>query len=171
MGMYPAGNVITLTPAVLTAAYADDEVGLDSVEIPNAVSNRGGVSRLTGITMVCKDAGLAPDGEMYFHTNDQSWGTAGAAVTITDAQMFDAGILGWVLCDGNDWKTNSSTSDSAAFVFTLNAKENDPHTFKSFLLKAAEGSTSVYFSFHPNVAWDFESTSDLQISFHIEYLG
>ena len=161
-------KVITITPTVETAAYADGDVGVNNIEIPNAVIEKGGASRLLDISMVCKDTGLNPQGEMYFQTNSQSWGTVNAQVSITDAQMFSAGILGWFKIQSNDFNNVGSSADSSASVFKIGTNDTDP-AHNGCILQAAADSTSVYFSFHPSNAWDFESTTDLQISFHIAY--
>ena len=53
--------------------------------------------------------------------------------------------------------------------YTLGAKADDP-PFNNIMLKAAGGSTSCYFTVIPNVAWDFEDTTEIQFIFSIEYL-
>ena len=160
-------KVITITPTVETAAYASGDVGINNIEIAGAVFEAGSASRLLDVSMVCKDTGLNPQGEMYFHTNSQSWGTVNSQISITDAQMFTAGILGWLKVQSNDFNNIGSSADSSASVFKIGTNDTDP-AHNGMVLQAAEGSTSVYFSFHPSNSWDFESTTDLQISFHIE---
>ena len=52
MGMYPGGNIIRITPTISATAYDAGDVLFLTTEIPNAVSNRGGVSKLISVTMI-----------------------------------------------------------------------------------------------------------------------
>ena len=52
--MYPGGNIITITPTISGTAYDAGDVLFLTTEIPNAVSSRGGVSKLLSVTMVKK---------------------------------------------------------------------------------------------------------------------
>ena len=52
MGAYPGGNIIRVTPTLSTDAYAQNDVLTNATEIPNAVSSRGGVSKLINISIL-----------------------------------------------------------------------------------------------------------------------
>ena len=167
--MYPGGNVIRVTPTMLLAAYADGDAGI-TAEIPNAVSNRGGVSELVGVSMVCGDAGQNPLGEILFHSNNQSLGDTGTdQATLTDAQALAMGFLGLVNVVTSDVHAITSTADSSSLFISVGSAADDP-AYRHILLQAAAGSRSVYFTHQPNVAWDYESATEVQYIFHVKYL-
>ena len=169
MGMYPGGNVIRVTPTLSEDAYGDNEVLFLTTEIPNAVSSRGGVSRLSSITIYSKIATLI-DMDIVFMQVQKDLGTINAAVDITDANSTLAKFLGYVSLDGS----NSGISLVNSSLFTTAAgAEGTTQLDRSFplMLRAEEGSTSVYFAAILRDQTPTYTDGDLEFIFPIEYLG
>ena len=171
MGMYPGGNVIRITPTISATAYSVGDVLFLTTEIPNAVSNRGGVSRLIGVTMVSQHDATDDVGLVFMENSKDligalSPGSSGGPA-ITDANVEAANILGYTLLD-------SSTNEidlGGSHVYTTNSKGNAAAYPHPFLLKAAEGSTSVYVAGIAVDAQDYGAVDDLDLIFHVEYIG
>ena len=168
MGMYPGGNVIYVTPTVVAGTTAVDDVMFNATEIPNVVASRGGLSKLIGIGMIDQDA-EKHDMDLVFMQNQYNLGTADAGADISDDNLMAAKILGVIDCD---WSTSQV---NLASVSGLNyfANQNRANTVQQLpmLLKAEEGSTSVYFSALAREEMAFEATDDLTFVFHIEYIS
>ena len=164
--MANGGNIIRISPAVSTSAYDAGDVLFQTVEVPNVVSERGGVSRL--ISVVANSYHDATDDiELLFMQNSKdlitsiSPGSSGGPV-MTDTAAREANFLGTILLDGSifsaDWGggrlyTNRSSSNSYPI-----------------LLKPAEGSKSVYVTGIANDAQTYSGVKDLDLIFHVEYL-
>jgi len=169
---YPGGNIIRVTPTVIAGQTDDNDAIFDATEIPNAVSNRGGVSRLVGITVIDKDQESAAM-DIIFMQVQTNFGTAGSATNITDANLQAAKVIGAV-----DWQHTDGqvvfAQDSGSASIATSAGNTDNSTWKSLpmLLKAEPGSTSVYFTAVVNDGdnIDYAATDDLEFVFHIEYL-
>ena len=167
--MSKGGNVIRVSPIVTTAAYANGDVFFNATEIPNAVGTRGGVSRVVGLSAVCIDAETI-DCELIFHqTGGQALGAGNTQPGITDQQTLDLNYLGSIQMQNSNWKSNDSSVESATSLYTLALTESDAYPI-AFLVKADEGSRSVYVSALAQESTDFASTSDLQLIFHVQYL-
>tara|TARA_R110000824_G_scaffold49868_3_gene139820 strand:+ start:553 stop:1080 length:528 start_codon:yes stop_codon:yes gene_type:complete len=175
MGTFPGGNLVRVTPTVIAGTTEDNDAMFDATEIPNAVSSRGGVSKLTGLTIIDKD-GEQVDMEIIFMQVQTNWGTAGSATTITDANLQAAKVIGSFSIDWTDNHVtfaqdanNASIWSAARFLGTANAVSSP----LPLLVQAAGGSTSIYFTAivaDSNNA-DYAATDDLEFVFHFEYLG
>ena len=152
--------VIDVTPTLDTSEYASGDVLFDKVEIPNAVLGNGGCSKLVGLTISSK---RAADTEIivYLMTNNQTVGTANAAMNISASNGAAAGMLGYV-------NTGDSGVDLGSFVLmqSLTTQEGDHNV--PMLLQAAAGSTSVYF-FASTTTVQTYAADDLTFRFHIQY--
>lgn len=165
--MFPGGNVVRVTPTLHAASSTDNDVLFQTTEIPNAVSSRGGVSKLTNISFTCKQALLLNIDLIIMEVStDFNNGTLGAALNISDSDLVSCKplcALNWggvpITLNGNE--INDFTSDAAA---------NDPGQLP-ILLKAEEGSTSVYFTAIDRDGGDTFVDGDLTFTFSIEYLG
>ncbi len=168
--MYPGGNIIEVTPTLTIGsptAFAAADVLFNSVEIPNAVSSRGGVSRLVAIT--CYDqADQGVDFDLIFSKNSATFGTINDVVDITDPNVEAAKIIGSVKCDFSKGLINFVLSKFTTLGAYRGADGNS--TGLPFLLKAAEGSTSVYFAAIIQGTATFAAADDLDFTFHVEYL-
>tara|TARA_R110000824_G_C15181810_1_gene673860 strand:- start:1100 stop:1618 length:519 start_codon:yes stop_codon:yes gene_type:complete len=172
--MSEGGNVIRVTPTVSVAAYANNDVLFNSIEVPNAVGNRGGVSKLVGLSMInyADNAGATADHdfELIFHQKGGiDLGTINEQPDISDDNFRSLKFLAWREVKSGDWITNQSSSDGAVSLYTSAATTNDPTG--EMLLKAEEGSRSIYISgINGNDAIDYVTAKDLEIILHVQYL-
>ena len=169
---YPGGNIIRVTPTVIAGQTDDNDAMFDATEIPNAVSNRGGVSKLVGITVIDKDQESAAM-DIIFMQVQTNFGTAGSATNITDANLQAAKVIGaidWQHTDGQ--VAFAQDSGSASIATSTGPTDSNSWNSLPMLLKAEGGSTSVYFTAILNDASnaDYAATDDLEFVFHIEYL-
>ena len=168
MGMYPAGNIIRVTPTVIAGTTEVDDVVFDSMEIPNAVPTRGGVSRLVGILMIDKD-NEKHDLDLHFTSKQQNFGTAGSAASVSDSDLLAAKPLGSIDVDWSATQVNIGNITSMSYFAGHNRNANAMQL--PMLLQADGGSTSVFFTAIAREEIAFDATDDLQFVFHIEYLG
>ena len=173
---YPGGNIIRVTPACTTDALGSSgDVIFNAAEIPNAVSNRGGTSKLIGCYIIdYTDA--ANDLNVVFHETsgiDIGPTDSSATMNISEANMRLLKLLGRLQIDSAD-----SDFDMGGFkvLYAGNVNANttsddaeSPVSPFPMLLKAAAGSRSVYFSAATGTAETFAADS-LEFIFHIEYL-
>ena len=167
--MYPGGNIIRVTPTILTAAYSAGEALFDATEIPNAVSYRGGVSRLIGVSMLSLHDDAVEDVGLVFMENEQNLGTVGAAVDLTDANAVAANIISGCVLNGSD---NTQDLGVCRLYSTIAYTGNSAiSTFSPMLLQAAPGSTSVYVTAACLGGTATYAADSLQLVLHIEFLG
>tara|TARA_R110002020_G_scaffold86872_1_gene214445 strand:- start:809 stop:1315 length:507 start_codon:yes stop_codon:yes gene_type:complete len=168
--MHPGGNIIRITPTISATAYDAADVLFLTTEIPNAVGSRGGVSLLRAVSYIGHhDA--TDDINLVFMENSKdligtlSPGSSGGP-TISEANVEAANMIGHVIVDtstnivdlGNSRLYTTGMGNSAALQFPI-------------LLKAAEGSTSVYVGGICDDAQDYSAVDDLTLIFHVEYLS
>ena len=157
---YSNYTIIDVTPTLNTNEFADGDALFNYTEIPNAVRGKGGCSKLLNVTVNSKKAAKTPM-EIMFQTNAQSLEAANAAMNITAVEGAAAGFLGWV--DMPD----AGALDMWNFIIG-NAVPAVGTPQLPFLLEAADGSTSVYFSAIIGGTVTF-GASDLTFRFHIQY--
>ena len=165
MGMYPGGKIVRVTPTLSTDAYGDGDVLFNSVEIPNAVSNRGGISKLTGMFILSQNT-TAIDAYFIFSENSLTLGTINATANISDADLEAGNITGSAHLDGSESST-SHIDNGRLFNVAYNASDEQ---FAPQLLQAAEGSTSVYVACIITGGTPTLAADDIDLIFHIEYL-
>ena len=173
MGTYPGGNIIRVTPTVVAGETADNDVMFDAAEIPNAVSSRGGVSILKSITIIDNDAEEV-DMDIIFMAVQTNFGTADSASSITDANLQASKVLGALPIDWSDGGCTFAQNSGSASICTFSGHtDNAGGSQLPMLLKAEEGSTSIYFTAIVNDGSnaDYSATDDLEFVFHVEYLG
>ena len=165
--MYPGGNIIRITPTLHAAASTDNDVLFQTTEIPNAVSSRGGVSKLINVSYTCKQAlGLNLDLIIMEVDTDFNNGTLGATLNISDSDLVACKPLCALEWGGAPITLNGNEIND----FTNDSSNNDPGQLP-ILLKASEGSTSVYFTAIDRDGGDTFVDGDLTFTFSIEYLG
>ena len=142
----------------------------DAIEIPNAVSNRGGVSKLTGVTII-DNAGEQVDMDIIFMQVQTNFGTAGSASDITDANLQAAKVIGAIAVDWTDHHVSFAQDANNASIWTSGGHDKAYATMP-FLVQAAGGLTSIYFTaiVADTQNADYSATDDLEFVFHIEYL-
>ena len=171
--MYPGGNIIEVTPTLTIGsptAFAAADVLFNSVEIPNAVSSRGGVSRLVAIT--CYDqADQGVDFDLIFSKNSATFGTindvVGSGSKWSNALAEAALICGVVRCDASDGNTDLINNQ----LWTMSgATGNAANHHLPLMLQANAGSTSVFVA---GVLRDgtptFTAADDIDLILHIQY--
>ena len=155
---YSNYTIIDVTPTLDTSEFASGDALFNYTEIPLAVRGKSGCSELINVTVNSKQAS-ATAMEIMFQSNAQSLEAANAEMNITAAEGAAAGFLGWV-----DLPT-SGCLDMGSFIIGM------PYLSKPqlpFLLQAAAGSTSVYFSAIIKGTVTY-AASDLTFRFHIKY--
>ena len=163
---YPGGNIIRVTPTLHAAASTDGDVLFQTTEIPNAVSSRGGVSRLTGVMFTCKQSlALNIDFLIMQVKTDFNDGTLGNALNISDADLVSCKPLCGLSWQGAQMTLNGNEINQ----YTSDAANNDPGQLP-VLLKAEAGSRSVYFTAIDRDGGDTFVDGDLTFTFGIEYL-
>ena len=170
--MYPGGTVVRVKPTVSATAYDANDVLFLTTEIPNAVSNRGGVSRLVGISII-DQADQGKNVTLLFMENQVnligaiSPGSSGG-VSITDDNVEAANILAALEVD---FSANNFTDLVTSRMCTLtNSNSTSANGNLPIMLKAAPNSRSVYFAGIATEATDLAAVDDLVFVFHIEYI-
>jgi hypothetical protein len=164
---------IRVTPTVVAGQTDDGDVMFNATEIPNAVLQKGGCSRLEGLTIIDKD-GEQVDMEIIFMQVQTNFGTVNSAPNITDSNLQAAKVLGSFSIDWTDVHVtftqdanNASIWSAASFLGTANAASSPLPMF----LQAADDSTSVFFTALVADAAnaDYAAVDDLEFVFHVEY--
>ena len=171
MGTYPGGNLVRVTPTVVVGQTADNDVMFNATEIPNAVSSRGGCSKLTNITIIENDAEQV-DMDLFFMQVQTNFGTADAASDITDANLQAAKVIGAIGIDWSEISTTFAQDSGSASIHNTSDTESAQGRLP-LLVQAAGGSTSIYFTaiVRDSNNADYAATDDLEFVFHFEYLG
>ena len=153
-------KIIDVTPTLSTAEYAQNDCLFNKVEIPNATLGNSGCSELVQITVTSKKASWTAM-EVILQSNAQSLESANDPMNITAVEGAAAGFLGWVDMP------SAGALDMGDSIFgnpvPAVAKPQLP-----FLLEAADGSESVYFSAIIGGTVTY-AASDLTFRFHIKY--
>ena len=170
MGTFPGGNIIRVTPTLSTDAYANNDVFFNATEIPNAVSNRGGVSRLVSFSILNEDD-VAHDIDIVFMQVQTNLGTINDAVGSgslwTNALAKSAKVIGIVKVDWSDATTDLVNN----LVFTSTHSNAGVEPELPMLWQAEGGSTSIYFSAVSRGGTPTCAADDYEFIFHVEYLN
>ena len=127
-------RVIRVSPALQAAATNANDVAWNGTEIPNAVLVPGGCSKLVRMQVAMYDDTTC-DLDIIFTQNTATIGTVDAAISISDADLKTAKLLGIIVLD-----------ESATSVDLVNGLTSYDAPTNGILLQASEDSTSVYFS-------------------------
>ena len=156
-------KVIRVSPTFQAAATDSGDVAFNSTEIPNAVIRPGGCSKLVRLEIV-NYSDTTCDFDLIFTQNSATIGTVDSAVSISDADLKTAKVLGSMFVDASDTEIdliNMLISQAArAGTATVNQQSD------GLLLQASEDQTSVYFAGIDRTGADVD---DLEFIFHIEY--
>ena len=170
---YPGGKVVMVKPTLIAGTTHDNDVMFDSTEIPGAVSNRGGISKLVGMTIIDKDQ-ESHDMELIFTENQVNFGTAGDATSITDANLALAKVLHAFPLDFSDGQLVIPQDSGQAAIWSTSgltgAIDEAAKSYMPLILKAGSNTTSVYFTAISAAEMAYAATDDLEFVFHIEYL-
>jgi len=175
--MYPGGNIVRVSPTLNTSAYADNDVFFNATEIPNAVSSRGGVSKLVGITILNEDD-VSHDFDIIFMQVSTDLGTINSAVASgglwTNPLAKAAKVIGHVRVDWSDSSVDL-VNNLAWTSFKSGSSGGDANggVHLPMLLQAEAGKRSIYVagvSVNGNTAGIQTAADDYEFAFHIEYL-
>ena len=171
MGMYPGGNIIRVTPTMSEDAYADADVLFVETEIPNAVSNRGGVSKLLSAFLIdSKDINDTDALFLFSEKKTTTIGTINETANISADNLVANDVIGILKLDQNE-ATSSADIDNAKIHSLFSYAGAQDGVAPLMMLKAAENSTSVYVSGVLTSATTPTYDADsFQLIFHIEYL-
>ena len=135
------------------------------VEIPNAVLEPGGYSKLIGLSMFNKDNEDCALSVVFFENNsNQVLGPINEAPNMTDSEAEGNGPLGLV-----PMMTQDQEQIGVWSIGTTGAYNDDSNKNPQLLLKAASDSTSVYFGVICRDTPTFASTTDITMIFSIQY--
>ena len=170
--MFPGGNIVRVTPTLdAGTTYTQHDVLFASTEIQNAVSSRGGISKLVRIELY-NHKDTTCDIDLVFTQNQANLGTTNSAVGSgslwTEALVKSAGFLGaitWETGDSEIDLINGLTSTAARMTSSLVGSH------MPMLVQSTGGSTSIYFAGIDRTGSIDFGADDLEFIFHFEYLG
>ena len=166
-------KVIRVTPTCTTTALTSGDVIFNAAEIPNAVREEGGCSKLVAAYLI-DYTGSPNDLKIVYHqTTGIELGPTDSSVTanISDANAKLLKLLGAQLLDSSDADIGISGFKIHALGGpggTATSASDHPIPNIPIFLEALPGSTSVYFSAMTNSSETFAADS-LEFVFHIEY--
>ena len=169
MGMYPAGNLIKLSPSDLTAsAHAAGDVVFAKAELKNAVASEGGLSLLGNVTMFVEGAATDDDLALLFFDNSTDLGEPAndPGSDITADEFRAASCIGMIKLDGG--ASAIEVGNGRVYAGTYDSVSGN----MPLLLKAAEGQKSIWVACVQYAGTlDLTDTDSITISFGFKYLG
>tara|TARA_R110002020_G_scaffold247112_2_gene461083 strand:+ start:847 stop:1431 length:585 start_codon:yes stop_codon:yes gene_type:complete len=167
-------KVIRVTPTCSTTTLTTGEVIFNAAEIPNAVKEDGGCSKLIH-AYVIDYTGATNDFVTIFHETsgiDLGPTDSSSSANISEANTRLLKVTGMMASDSSDTDYSISAANIVhnlnAAALTTNTGSEGPIKMFPILLQAAEGSTSAYFSAITKTSETFAADS-LEFIFHIEY--
>jgi len=160
-------EIIRVTPTLSESQYAQGDVLFTATEIPNAVRESGGCSKLVGAYIFDKSDG-SDDITFVFSEGNTALETINATVNISDADLLANNICGLTKMD-NDAATSGGHIDNSKIhqmaPASLSGENNDNLCF----LQAEDDSTSVYVQgILTSGTTPTFADGDLQLILHIE---
>ena len=104
-------RIIRVTPTLSTDAYAQGDVLFTATEIPRAVLEKGGCSKLVGGYIFDKTDG-SDDITFVFTEGNTALGTINATADISDADLLANNICGITKVDNDQAATNAWIDNS-----------------------------------------------------------
>lgn len=172
MGSFPGGNVVRVTPTLSTDAYASGDVLFVATKIPNAVKNRGGVSKLKAMFVLDKDDTSDASNDIFFVFQEKEGtapGTINSSANISDSDFQANKPLGFIQLDAERNVNGAGIQNSRLFYVNPGAGDGES-SVPNLLLKADEGSTDVYVWAYLSGGTPTYSADGLELIFHIEYI-
>lgn len=159
-------KIIRVSPTCSTDSLSNGKVIFQSTELPNAVREEGGCSKLIGIHVIDYDY-KAVAMNLYFNEKQQNLGPLGDAIDITDGNWKASKPINSFYFDWTDGKTFVG---SEIYTFPAFGISDDDDNFSlPCLLQAEPGSTSVYFQGSARTNVTYGTANPLEFVFHIEY--
>ncbi len=167
-------KIIRVTPTCTTSALGSAyDVIFNGAEIPNAVREEGGSSKLIK-AYVIDYTGALNDLHVVFHETsgiDIGPTDSSATANISDANLRLLKVTGMMQMDADNAETDLGGANIHSFLghsLTSTSSTDNPIMLFPQLLQAASGKTSTYFSAMTGTAETFAADS-LEFIFHIEY--
>lgn len=164
-------KIIRVTPTLDTSAYAQGDVLFNSVAIPNAVIGNGGCSKLVAMYMLTQN-NTRIDADFIFSENSATFGTINATANISDGDLEDANLTGFISLDAGEIAAQTPQLDNAEIlrVGMIDAGGSSTLLTAPLLLQAADDSTTVYVAaILTGTATPTYAADDIDLIFHIEY--
>jgi hypothetical protein len=160
-------RIIRVTPTLDTSQYADGDVFFNPTEIPRAVIEKGGCSKLVGLTILNEDD-ADHDIDLIFMQVSKDLGTINDAVGSnskwTNVLAKQAKVLGIIKVDMSDSVTDLINNQ----VYTYNNFGTGTGGITPILLQAESDSTSVYVAAVSRNGSPTCAADDYEFIFHIE---
>ena len=160
-------KVITVTPSLTIGsptAFGAADVFFNATEIPGAVKEHGGCSKLLGIGIV-DQADQNLDLTFVFMQVAKDLGTVNAVVDISDTNLEAAKIMGIVTVDFSTVQVDLVASKAAYFSGgAATAGINQ----LPMLLQAASNSSSIYVAAITNGTPTLAAADDVDLLFHVQ---
>ncbi len=159
-------RVIRLNPTVETGAYANGDVIFTGLEIPRAVIEKGGCSKLVSGFLVC-EGNDEPIGFLVFTEKTVTLGTVNATADVSHANFIAANPLAVIYTDSN---VNTDDKIDNIDMRQFYGKSTGAEEFSlPVLLQADTDSTSVYLGMVADQSGvTFDNADSLQVILHIE---
>ena len=158
-------KIIRVTPTVDTSQYAVGDVAFTATEIPNAVREDGGCSKILRCFIMDQDRDTF-DIHLFFTEKNTALGTINATADISDANMEAIGLCGLLQAKSDEGQSN--VVDNVRIMATQ-SMTGAGESVEPFLIQAEAGSKSVYVS---GIITDgtptFAAADDLDLILHIE---
>ena len=156
-------KVVRVTPTLETSEYAIGDVLFNSTEIPNASGYEGGCGKLVAMGIIDYSDQLINNFNIRFTTNQQNMGTRNAGVTISDADLKTAKLLGHYVINSSSFDVDNVNNKSIVFGETGTSQVSE------IFLQADTNSTSVYFTAENLGSAITYAADSLEFWFMIEY--
>ena len=159
-------EIIRVTPTLDNGnAYAVGDVAFTATEIPNAVREDGGCSKIVNAFLIDQDRD-AYSLQLFFTEKNTALGTINATANISDADMEAIGLCGVSLFEYN--VANTSHIDQVT-ILKQQSLSGAQESVDPMLIQAEAGSKSVYVSgIISSGTPTFAAADDIDIILHIE---
>lgn len=164
-GTFEIIRVPLLIDASTGAFGSGDCLTSNLMEIPNAVLEKGGYSKLIGLSMFNRDNEDCGLSVVFFENNSTpGLGPVNEAPDMTDTEANANNPLGLI-----PMMTQDQEQIGVWSIGTTGSYNDDSNKNPQLLLKAASGSTSVYFGVICRDTPTFGSNTDITMIFSIQY--
>ena len=163
-----AKTIIRVSPTLDTNAYAQNDVLFVATEIPNAVIEKGGCSKLVAMYIIDK-SNTDSDIDFYFSEGNTALGTINATANITDANLVNNNICGVARLDANQASVGGALDNARIFqVMPLTGTSEDSNA--TMLLQSASDKKSVFVqAILTSATTPTYADGDIQLILHLEY--
>jgi hypothetical protein len=163
--MYPAGNLVKISPTGLAAAHDVDDVIFTKQELVSAVPSSGGCSILESVTMFIEGAAATDDLLLLFFDNDTALGEPAGdpSADITADEFRAAGCIGAIRLDGGD--NSTAVANGRIYFMGQTLSSGNP-----LFVKADDRSIWVACVQYQGTL-DLTDTDSITCTFGFKYLG